>query len=423
MSRISQLQRVLKDKGVQAYRILENTTRTQEQFYVLQKLETTRETETVEDQVTVYTELNAGDAKRLGSASFIVSHKLTKRELEKKIDEALYAAAFAANEFYELEEGTKKKSVRYRALSETPFEILKKTAEIFVGVSKDDVKFNSLELFFNEKEVHLVNSRGIDYKKTTFELQVEAIPSYAGPEMKTELYRMFRYSDVNYDKIREDAEGAVADIYNRAHAVSLPEIGHANIILHDKEVLNLMSTVISSLSYNAVYSHANLKNVGDDLQVDPACPITLSLTADSKSDFFDADGVLLAPAKIIENGKVTGLYGTSRFAYYLKKKPTGSLKKVVMGNGKKSLASFKKKPYIEIFDLSGLQADAYQNYLGGEVRLAMYFDGKELKPVSGFCFTANLQEVINTLELSREKSSIQHYEGPKAALLKNIEVN
>jgi hypothetical protein len=44
----------------------------------------------------------------------------------------------------------------------------------------------------------------------------------------------------------------------------------------------------------------------------------------------------------------------------------------------------KKKPHLEIIALSGIQIDMYSHYIGGEVRLAVYFDGKEYHPVSGF---------------------------------------
>ena len=73
--------------------------------------------------------------------------------------------------------------------------------------------------------------------------------------------------------------------------------------------------------------------------------------------------------------------------------------------------------------MSGIQVDAYQNYLGGEVRLALYFDGKDIIPVSGSSFSANLQEALDNMSLSKEVANINHYSGAKYALIKDVTVN
>ena len=51
---IKKILKALNNKGVSEYRIIESVKKTVEEFYVLQNLETTRKTETLEDHVTVY---------------------------------------------------------------------------------------------------------------------------------------------------------------------------------------------------------------------------------------------------------------------------------------------------------------------------------------------------------------------------------
>jgi predicted Zn-dependent protease len=82
----------------------------------------------------------------------------------------------------------------------------------------------------------------------------------------------------------------------------------------------------------------------------------------------------------------------------------------------------KKKPHLEIIALSGIQIDMYSHYIGGEVRLAVYFDGKEYHPVSGFSFSGNIEKCLSALVMSKETTVLQGYEGPKYILLKNMEI-
>ena len=417
MSRINKLIKVLKGKGVELYRIIETEEASYQQFYDLQKLETVRCVKTLEDNVTVYVK---GD-KTMGEASFIVSHDESKANLEKLIDQALYEASFVKNEAYDLVKADKKKSMAYKPLEEKPFEILSKMAKIFFSKANDVARFNALELFFDEENVHLVNSNGVDYKKKTFQISIEAIPSFYGEDnFKTELYRMFKYNEVNYDLVDSDATSAISDVYNRGKAVKIENVNNCNIILHDKDILELFFEVIDNLDYASVYNHANLKNVGEVLTKNK---LNVSLDAKSKYDYFDVDGVKLSKQAIIEDGVVKSYFGRNRFANYLGLQPTGDLEKIVLAKGKKSVEAFKNKPYLEVFDMSGIQVDAYQDYLGGEVRLALYFDGKDIIPVSGFSFSVSLSEAIDSMQLSKEVANINYYSGAKFALIHNCTIN
>ena len=233
MSRINKIIKSLKAKGVSDYRIIETTEDSYQQFYDLQKLETVRRVSTTEDQVTVYVKTKASDKVLMGEASFIVSHEESSANLAKLIDQAIYEASFIKNQEYSLVKGDKKKSMAYKPLEEEPFAILSKMAKLFFSESNEVARFNSLELFFNDVTTHIVNSNGVDYKKKTYEIDIEAIPSFYGDNLKTELYRMFEYKELNYDKVASDAKGAIRDVYNRGKAIKLEGVTKSNIILRD----------------------------------------------------------------------------------------------------------------------------------------------------------------------------------------------
>ncbi len=82
----------------------------------------------------------------------------------------------------------------------------------------------------------------------------------------------------------------------------------------------------------------------------------------------------------------------------------------------------KAKPHLEILALSGIQIDTYSSYIGGEVRLAVWFDGKNRIPVSGFSFSGNIDSVLSDLVLSKEVVANIGYRGPKCLILKGMDV-
>ena len=285
--------------------------------------------------------------------------------------------------------------------------------------------FNSLECFFTEEIVHLVNSKGVDYKKKVHKIEVEAIPSFKKGEKRIdacELYRMFNYDKFDEKKITEDAKGAISDVINRSKAIKRNGALKANVILKKEHIYQMFDEIISAYSYSSVYNHTNYKNKGDNIQENPKCPLNISLIPESKADYFDSDGVLLKETLVIKDGVVNEYYGNNRFAYYLNTKPSGTMYTIKAKEGKLKYENMKKKPYIEIIDLSGLQVDLFGDYIGGEVRLANYFDGKDTYPITAFSFSGSLQEVINNLDLSKEKTKIKDYVGPKYALLKDLDI-
>ena len=423
MIKVKSIIKALQDKGVNKWLISENNTQSYEQFFVLHKLETTRKVNTNEIYVTIYKDFEENNTKYLGNYSFIISKDLSKKELNELIDDALYGANFVKNEYYELVKSDKKRSFLDKNKPQNPFDLLQEIASIYIDSSNEKCMFNSLELFYKEQKIHLINSEGVNYKKDVFSVIVEAIPSYTEEENKTELYRMFTYDNINFDKIKEDSKNAIEDILMRAKAIKNPCNESVNIILKDENVKALFGELSSTLNYPSVYSKRNLKQIGDNLQENPIEHLNISLIPSRKADFFDSDGVLLKETPIISEGKIIDYFGNNRFAYYLGMKPNGNLTKLKVKVGKTKIDNLKKEKYIEIIDMSGIQFDLYAGYIGGEVRLANYYDGNNIYPISGFSFSGNLNDCINTLKLSKEITEINGYVGPKYVLLKDMEIN
>ena len=96
----------------------------------------------------------------------------------------------------------------------------------------------------------------LHYTKIERIINIEAIPSYKSDALKTELYRMFKYNELNYEKIAKDAKSAIDDVLVRAEAQNLKLEKQINVILKDEFIKEMFWEVISSYDYYSVFTHS-----------------------------------------------------------------------------------------------------------------------------------------------------------------------
>jgi PmbA protein len=79
-------------------------------------------------------------------------------------------------------------------------------------------------------------------------------------------------------------------------------------------------------------------------------------------------------------------------------------------------------PYLEVLSMSGLQVDFFNDYIGGEIRLAYYCDGEKITPVTGISITGSLKQVLSSIRLSATGAVYDGYCGPEKAILQDMKI-
>ncbi|MBR2336954.1 MAG: hypothetical protein IKA61_03295 [Clostridia bacterium] len=395
-----------------------------ETFYVRGKLETVRATSTEDATVTVYVD---GDGVK-GDSSFSVYASMTEEEVAKKIASASKRARLVKNKPYDIPTGDKLDVVI--ASNFKDYEVSELAKSIANAVERADSyengSINALEIFIYKEKISVVNSRGVDKSQVRYRAMIEAIPTWTEDGESVELYEAYHFTDFNADEITAEIDERMREVRDRKIA-ALHEPCTANVVLHAREISNLIGEITDSLNFVTVYSHANVFSKGDAVQKDrTGDPISVTMCHEIEgsrfSAVFDGDGVTLKDKNVIENGVATAYYGSHRFGSYLGEEVTGDLRCVSLAKGTLSEEEVSKEPYFECVSLSGLQLDLYNDYIGGEIRLAYYFDGEKKIPVTGISMSGKLSEVLNSIRLSEKTVAKDNYKGPAIALLKNLSI-
>lgn len=416
------------NKAVTDYKINTEKTESYELFFVHKGLETVRSTDTVQTEVTVYV---AHDGK-LGHSSFRLYASTEEAEVREKIAKAVQKAALLGNEMYALPENDFENGVIPSNFSEYAMPAL--AASIAEAAFAADVcesgSINALEVFVNRHTVSVKNSRGIDKTEVKYTAMLEAIPTWNEGE-SVELYEAKEFNFFDADDIRAEIRQKMEEVRDRSLAKPPKEKLHCPVLLAAHELAELFGRLTHELNYSLVYTHSNAFSVGDLLQTAPTGDL-LSLTMRGRlqgsvsSALFDEDGVSMTDTTLISDGRVTNYYGANRFAQYLGEKPTGLLRCMELATGTLSDGEPKEEPYLECVSMSGLQVDVYNDYIGGEVRLAYYHEGGKKLPLTGISIAGKLSDVLNSVRLSdtakQEISYYGSYFGPKAALFGCMEI-
>ena len=392
-----------------------------ELFFVKGKLETLRCTDTCDKEVTVYTD--HGEFK--GEAQFFVYPSTTPEQLKDLIEEAVAKALLINNPAYTLPAAdTGDYTVESNFASYAPSDLAAAIAkDVFEANEIENASLNSVEIFINKHTETVLNSNGLNKRQVRYDAMVEAIPTYNGETQSVELYEQYNFGSYDSSAVRAEIAGKMAEVKARYEAAAPAEPLSCDVVLNIQEVSELMRSIARDLNYATVYSHSNLFKKGDPIQKAPQGDLlTLTMSGEARGSIrsakFDSDGLALNATTIVESGNAVNYYGSNRYGQYLGETPTGNLPCLLVSPGTAEISG----QYLEVISMSGLQVDFFNDYIGGEIRLAYYHDGETTTPLTGLSISGKLTDVLNHIRLSQTTATFGGYQGPEKALLKELQI-
>ena len=407
------------------YKINLERTESYELFFIKGALETVRNTDNTDKEVTVYVDHGAYK----GHASFHVYPSTTEAELDQLIGEAVQKAKLIDNPRYTLPAGeTGDYTIESNFTDWDASEVCARIANtVFSANTLAVTSLNAVEVFLNRITETVVNSNGLHKTQHLYRAMVEAIPTATEDGESVELYEQYNFNALSEEELYREIADTLTQAKDRRDAKRLEISGVEKVILNAQELKELFWNFADDLDYGTVYNHHNVFQKGDTLQTDPRgdrLGITLcaSLPGSAASRAFDRDGMTLTECRIIEDGRAVSYHGSNRFGQYLGEEPTGILPVLKLDAGTALEADLTAAPYLEIVSMSGIQTDFHSDYVGGEIRLAYWHDGETIRSVTGVSISGKLSEVLNHIRFSRACTLMGSYYGPKKAIVEGFNI-
>ncbi|MBR0462128.1 MAG: hypothetical protein IJJ00_05395 [Erysipelotrichaceae bacterium] len=407
-------------KEISDYQLIIRNKDSRELFYVLDHLEINRAVKTATTIINVY----VSNEKFTGSSTVTVTSADDVKSLDKKIKDAVKKAKDVKNLYYPLppkQEQVTEKRTKKEDLNAIAGNVAR---AVFAADVYKEGWLNSTEIFVSNTDTQFLDSKGTKHEAESFSIGVEVIPTWSKNGEEIELYKYYESSALDYKAITKEIDELLQNARERADAVTPKKVKlpkDLKVLVKNDMLQLILDTISFDINYRNLYFKENHYNLKDEIS-GSRFSLTMKpvIKGCARSARFDEDGIVLKNTRIIKDGKVEKLWGSNRFAYYLKKKVTGNLPLMEL-EGPRS--EYKNEKHLIIENFSSPQLEETSGYWGGEVRLARYFDGEKYIPLTGFSISGNIYEDLKTVELSGENAILPNYKGPKYLIFKGIKIH
>ena len=228
---MNELYDVLKTSKASDFLIREEQTESREAFFIGQKLDMSRAKKVTHTFLTVF--FDSEDGKFRGSAEKEIHQGISREEMKQEIDQALFAAQFVQNPWYPVAEPSDAQASADMADASRDLtaELVKLVQAMQEIKAEEDSRVNSYEIFVNQKQTHIRNSRGVDVTFSGFDCEIEVVTNSRKDDHEIEIYRDLRFSDKSAEKIIAEVRGMFHTGRQRLNAVPTRQNEHADVLL------------------------------------------------------------------------------------------------------------------------------------------------------------------------------------------------
>lgn len=420
---LEKIKKALSKLNIERWRINEVKEESAELFFVKHNLDTRRIKDTHKFTVTVYRQSEKDGKKLVGNMSANVISSMSYEEIENAIESAYYAAQFAMNPYFDApEKVTSDTIVKQGKLASAPLaeSAGKMAAAVFAADKNKHAYVNSTEVFCHKTFTHILTSEGTDVSFTDAVCKGDYVVQCKSPE-DVELINQFEYDDVDTDALEQGVKEYLDFVYDRACAQRVLKSGKYNVVLSGKNLAEILSYYTEKSAADMIYPGYSAWKIGDGVQGNvTGDALGLSLVATRP---FSGDGIKMKDLKVIDDGRLLAIHGSTPFCRYLGIAPTGAYEKTRCENkGNVSFEDMKKQPCLWAVAFSDFQMDSFSGHFGGEIRLAYLIEDGKITPVTGGSINGSLIEAQQNMRFSKERFVSAHYEGPYAVEFGNISV-
>jgi len=464
---IETIRRALDAQQIKVYSVKETLKEGVELYFIKRRLDMRRCTRVCRYEVSVFRDFEEDGEKYRGRAEVIINDGMEREDIERKLADAYYSAAFSRLKWYPLPEGAAMKgeacqpdedgltgeeprgngtaladendlanrnvAVDGDALADGAAAGREKArmdealalAKAAYGVEEgfDGAFLNSFEIFCRDAAVRVVNSRGVDVHWTQHRLTGEFVAQCLEPQ-DVETYEDFCYERLDEAAVRAKVRRVLERTRDRSGACKAAPAGTYRLILSDKYVPMVMGYFKQRSHASMIYQKYSSYRQGDRVQEAGGGSVegdllNMTLTATAP---YSTEGVPMKDRPLLTDGVLQTIHGGCRFCYYVGVEPTGDYEKLTVAPGRVSVEELKRTPYLHVVNFSDFQMDEMSGNFGGEIRLGYLYDGESVTCVTGGSVNGSIITAQKHLTLSEETQDGVAFTGPLAISVEGVTV-
>jgi predicted Zn-dependent protease len=346
--------------------------------------------------------------------------------IEEGVGEALLRASLVQNPLYRFPEQANFPDVPLvdNSLVGEPLTAINNVYErLRLEVDKyPGVHLTSAELFVEERNTELVNSRGLQAEQTETHIYLEyvLIAGEDGDEVESFVaLKRRRLTDL-------DLPGNVA--LNARNTLDLTRAERPNnyrgpVVLKGAALNEFMKANMLRILSSAEMKYNKLSpwQIGKNILPQAAQGDKLTLWANRQlpygvnSNRFDGEGVPAQKLLLIDEGQLVNYTADVQYGTYLSIPATGDFGNVDVAPGSKPAAELTTSDYVEIVSFSWLNPDIISGDFASEIRLGYLVKGGEKRPFKGGMLVGKVLTALADVHFSQETGFFGDYQGPTTA--------
>ena len=414
---------------ISAWVINENISSSSELFFIKNKLDMNRACDTKEYHISIYVDFKENDILYKGDSIVVVSASDSIEEIQTKINDAVFYAEFVKNKWYDLP--TNESNVIKGINSFKNLSILKKDYETIFNVFFKDYgyesKVNSCEIFAIEGLKRVISSKGTDvsfpYSRFIFELVTDCETGFE----PVEIFNGYYLTEIDLELIEVLIKKQLSETYERSKAIRNEKLENKRVIISGNAVEEFLKFYIDQATDSSIYQKISKAKLNENFFNNSKEKLNIVmnpyLSSSINSMPVDAQGKILKPYVLYEDGVLKNLKTSARFSHYLNVENLGNVNTFEVKGGEVSLNEYIKDDYIEIMEFSSFIMDTNTGDFGGEFRLAKVVENGKESFITGGAISENIFDIQNEMLFSKETLVYKSSICPKAIILDNITVS
>lgn len=438
---IDRIREALARRKVSAWQIRETRRRSHQLFLAQNERESLRTVDTETCLVSVFQNRKAdgktpwGGETVLGMSTFKISPR-SAGDIEKYLDDALFAAGLVSNQPFELPEhpaALPEVVLADRDLSAASLDQFETRLKAALARERG-VRLSSAEFFIDLTDTRIVNHRGLDVSQSESALETEFILlARAGEQENEYISRYGRRLNADFDI---EGEAAKSARYAReATQASLPKTGSFPVLLSEEPLDHLFNPIVARASGRLKYNRMITSEVGRPVVADgPAQGDMVTLWSNGLlsgargSGRFDSYGTPAARVCLVKDNVLAAYLADKRYADYLGLPVTGELGNVEVAPGKTPFSTLTRPESSDSPVLYHLQAfsafepNSITGAFSAEIRAGYEISAGGVRPIKGGSVSGVLHRDLLHCRLSSERSQRERALVPAGILFHRLTI-